>query len=230
MKCLLLLLTSMSIYAAADKNIQHKYSINIVPNNMTVQEKKARFISLFVTPVEKVHGEWMERYLKVKKEIKEGTNREKIEALKKKFDASSDEDLLLRLKPHPVSIVLAQAAMESAWGTSRIFREAKNPFGMWSYDPNEPRIAAEEKRCGKRTVWLKKFKTLNDAIRAYYKTIATGSAYKKFRQLRFKYNDPYKMTPGLDHYSEIGDKYIKDINQIIRDNKFTVYDEKQKNK
>lgn len=223
MKYLLLLLLTTCIYAADTQKKAQKYSVDVIPKKMTVQEKKARFRALFVPSIQKVHSEWMQRYLQVAKDIRKNKNTDKIKNLKTQFKASSDEDLLMRLKPHPVSIALAQAAMESSWGTSRFFREGINPFGMWSSNPHEPRIAAGKKR-GKRTIWLKKFSSIDDAIRAYYKTMATGRAYKKFRQLRLKHNDPFKITPGLDKYSEIGQAYIKEINQVIRYNKFTKYD------
>jgi len=37
----------------------------------------------------------------------------------KKFKTDNNRELLIRMKGHPVSIVLAQAAIESAWGESR---------------------------------------------------------------------------------------------------------------
>jgi len=204
MKYLLLLLLTTCIYAADTQKKAQKYSVDVIPKKMTVQEKKVRFRALFVPSIQKVHSEWMQRYLQVAKDIRENKNTDKIKRLKTKFKASSDEDLLMRLKPHPVSIALAQAAMESSWGTSRFFREGINPFGMWSSNPHEPRIAAGKKR-GKQTM-------------------ATGRAYRKFRQLRLKHTDPFKITPGLDKYSEIGQAYIKEINQVIRYNKFTKHD------
>lgn len=192
---------------------------------MSVQEKKARFRALLVPAVQRVHEELMQNYLDVSQAIADAKDTNKTEALKIKYRATSDSDLLARLKPHPVSIVLAQAALESSWGTSRFFIQANNPFGMWSSNPNEPRIAAGVKRGGKRTIWLRKFKTLDDAVRAYYKTIATGQAYRNFRALRMAYDDPYLITEGLDKYSEIGRTYIREINKVIRYNKFTSYDQ-----
>ena len=39
------------------------------------------------------------------------------------------DQLLLRVAPLPPSLVLAQAAIESAWGTSRFARQGNNLFG-----------------------------------------------------------------------------------------------------
>lgn len=195
---------------------------------MSVKEKKVRFRTFLVPAVQKVHKELMQNYMEIANDIKENKDITKTKSLKIKYNAKSNSDLLARLKPHPVSIVLAQAALESSWGTSRFFLQANNPFGMWSSNPNEPRIAASIKRGGKRTIWLRKFRTLDEAIRAYYETIADGKAYKNFRTLRMLYDDPYIITNGLDKYSEMGQAYIREINQVIRYNNFTIYDANQK--
>ena len=130
----------------------------------------------------------------------------------------------MALKPHPQSIVIAQAAMESAWGTSRFIKEANNIFGMWSINKNEPRIPAAEKRNGTKTIWLKKFDTLEDSIRAYYKLLATSKAYKQFRITRFQTDNPYEIAKKLNHYSELGEKYTKEVISIIKYNELTQYD------
>jgi len=200
-----------------------KYSAEIIPEKMTVQEKKERFRQLIVPAVKQVFGELDQQYKQVKALIKKDTNSDRIKTLKKEYKAESNEDLLLRLKPHPVSIVLAQAAMESAWATSRFFKEAKNIFGVWSFDKNEPRIAAGEKR-GKKTIWLKKYKSIEAAVRDNYRVLARGAAFKKFRKLRMQSNNPFEIVKGLDKYSELGAKYGKELSAVIRFNKFNQFD------
>ncbi len=216
---------SLSLFGLNENNNSVKREIVKAPVHvMSVKERKKRFIKLLVPTVRKVHDELMQRYERIAKDIQNKTNTQEIELLKKKYKAKSDEDLLARLKPHPVSVTLAQAAMESSWATSRFFKEANNVFGMWSSNTNEPRIAAGEKRGGKQTIWLRKFDTIEDSIRAYCEMMAKGKAYSKFRQLRLLYNDPYKITSGLDRYSEMGPDYIKVLNQMIKYNNFTKYD------
>ncbi|MEA1983854.1 MAG: glucosaminidase domain-containing protein, partial [Campylobacterota bacterium] len=144
--------------------------------------------------------------------------------LKDIYKVTSDEKLLLALKPHPQSIALAQAAMESAWATSRFFVEAKNIFGMWSSNPNEPRIAANEKRGGSKTIWLRKFTTVEESVREYYKLMGRGKAFREFRKVRYETNDPFKIILKLDKYSEIGDKYAEELGSMIRYNKFKKFD------
>ena len=94
-----------------------------------------------------------------------------------KYKAVDPLDLLKRIKPHPISITLAQAALESAWGTSRFFVEANNIFGMWSRSKNSANtIKAGEVRKNGKQVHLQKFKSLEDSVRAYYFNLARNKA------------------------------------------------------
>lgn len=200
-----------------------KYVFNIVPEKMTVQQKKERFKSLLVPAAKRVYLDLKKQHDEVRALIESGAGDERIELLKIKYKAVSDKDLLARLKPHPVSIVLAQAAMESAWATSRFFTEAKNVFGVWSFNKDEPRIAAGEQR-GDKTIWLKKYNTIENSIRDNYRVLARGSAYDKFRKLRLITDNPHELVKGLDKYSEIGSEYGKELSSMIRYNKFALFD------
>ena len=224
MRYLIILFMSLTLYCSEEDTNISTVNASSGLNHMSVKEKKKRFIKLLLPSVRHVHDRLMQRYETVSNEIQNKTNTQAIQKLKQEYKAQSDEDLLSRLKPHPISITLAQAAMESSWATSRIFLQAKNIFGMWSSHPKQQRIAAKEKRAGKYTVWLRKFDTIDDSVGAYYEMIAKGKVYNKFRQLRLQYSDPYKITPGLDKYSEMGSAYVTAINNVIKYNKFTKYD------
>ena len=189
---------------------------------MTVQEKKARFISIILPVTQDVYGELLIRYNDVSSELKAGKS-EQYEDLKKEYGASSDEELLMALKPHPISVTLAQAAMESSWATSRFFRKANNIFGVWSFDENDDRIAAGEKR-GDKTVWLKKYSSVEASISDYYRTLARGRAFVEFRRLNLSTNDPYELVKKLDKYSEKGALYGEELTSIIKYNKFYEHD------
>ena len=201
-----------------------EYRADKIPQNMSVATKKKRFYALLVPPIQKVHAELTAEYLRVKDNIINKKEMQEIDRLKLSYKVKSDEELLYALKPHPQSVALAQAAMESAWATSRFFREANNVFGMWSSNKNEPRIAAGEKRGGKKTIWLRKFDSVEDSIRAYYRLMAKGRAYKEFRETRYKTGDVHEIVKKLDKYSEIGELYGKELSQVIKYNKLVKYD------
>ena len=224
MDYLLALLLAFQDEVSQTQLLKPKYLAHVVPKDMSIQTKKKRFLYLVVPPTQNVHKKLMQRYKRVAQDIKNARITEEIASLKKEYGATSDEDLLARLKPHPISITLAQAAMESSWATSRFFNEANNIFGMWSTNPKQERIAAGQQREGNVTIWLRKFDTIDDSIKAYYDLISKAKAYAKLRKLRLETNDPFIITQGLDKYSEIGQAYIDEINSVIRHNNFTKYD------
>lgn len=199
------------------------YSVHVVPKKMTVHEKKQRFAYLVAPAINEVHEELMKQYAEVSRSVTDGINSDLIEKLKQRYNAKSEQDLLKALKPHPQSIGLAQAAMESAWGTSRFFREANNIFGVWSFDEDEPRIAASKKRAGE-TIWVKKYSSIKASVKDYYRVLARGHAFDEFRNLRMKTSDPYRLVKKLDRYSEKGDAYGRELANMIRYNKFDEYD------
>ena len=201
------------------------FSILFVANSfaMSVQEKKRVFLDKVLPGIEIVYNDLQKQYEDIKQDIKNNTNKEKILSLKKKYKVDSDEKLLMALKPHPKSIALSQAAIESAWGTSRFYREANNIFGIWAFGKNTPRIAALQKRGGK-TIWVKKYDSIEQSIRDYYLNISRSFAFKEFRELNMKTSDPFLLVEKLKMYSEKREVYSDELASILRYNKFYKYD------
>jgi len=188
-------------------------------SSQTVQEKKQIFLNKVLPVMQQVYQRNTLRYEKVKKSLDNASAQNEIQNLKIKYKVKSDAKLLEALKPFPLSIALGQGAMESGWGTSRFFREANNIFGVWAYGKNTPRIAALKKRNGK-TIWVKKYASLEDSVEDYYLNIARSFAFSKFRELNMKSDDVYELVKELKMYSEKRELYSKELAQIIRYNKF----------
>jgi Bax protein len=212
----ILLLSAAFIFFSITKS-------NVEPLRITVQEKKERFSALIVPAVNKVYANLMRQYEEVKKITEAGKSSDAIEKLKVEYNATTNSELLMALKPHPKSIAIAQAAMESSWATSRFFREANNAFGVWSFNEDEPRIAALKKR-GDKTIWLRKYKTVEEAVYDYYRTLARSNAFAEFRQAKMISNDPFILVTKLNAYSEKGSVYGEALASIIKFNKFDDYD------
>ncbi len=195
-------------------------------DTMSVSQKKANFLKLVVPPLDEVYEEELNYFNEIKVLIKKNPDNAILEGLRQEYNAKDNLELLMALKPHPKSITLAQAAMESAWGESRFFKEANNLFGVWSYNKNEPRIAASSLR-GEKTIWLKKYPTVKDAIKDYYKMLSRSWAFKEFRELNFekKNQNPYLLVKKLQKYSEKREIYTKELSSMINYNKFTKFDE-----
>ena len=144
-----------------------------------------------------------------------------LEALYTKYKTRDNKKLANRLKTHPVSIILAQAAIESAWGESRFFKKGNNIFGMWSYNKNEPRIKALGNRNGK-AIYVKKYANISDAIDDYFAVIGRG-AYKSFRKQRNITDNPLVLVNYLVNYCELAN-YPSKLRKFIVANKLRKFD------
>lgn len=206
------------------RKVKESKNVSVTPEKMSVEEKKARFIQLLTPAVDKVYLELEQQYRDVSIALESNTNRDKIRVLKKEYRATTDSDLLAAIRPHPRSIALAQAALESSWATSRFFVEANNVFGVWSFNKDEPRIAASGKRNGK-IIWLKKYKSIYASVKDNYRVLARGQAFDEFRALRAMTQNPYHLVKKLDDYSEKGEAYGRELAAVINYNKFAEYDD-----
>jgi len=135
------------------------------------------------------------------------------------------DKLLLSVNIIPTSIVLAQAATESGWGTSRFAKEYNALFGQYTYNEKKG-VIPYEREIGKKHL-IKHFSSLDKSVESYFKNINTHYAYEKFRSIRNAMNednlDIKLLTNALDVYAE--DKsYVDTINSIIDSNEFTQFD------
>ena len=135
-------------------------------------------------------------------------------------------DLKEKVNIFPDSLILAQASLESAWGTSRFAVEGNNFFGQHCFSKSCGISARGDKK-----VKVAKFASVFDSIQSYYRNLNSGDAYKKLRKLRSeefsKLNkmDSLKLTKGLSGYSTLGNgDYAKRLNEVITFNKLQQYD------
>jgi len=133
------------------------------------------------------------------------------------------EKLLLHLDQIPLSMVLAQAAMESAWGTSRFAIEGNNLFGQWCFEEGCGIVPARRSKGANHEV--REFDDAEESIASYFRNINSHPAYKKLRKrrsiLRAK-DEPltgYELIDGLQNYSQRGQAYIDELSSVIRYNK-----------
>ena len=131
-------------------------------------------------------------------------------------------ELLLMVDVIPASLVLAQAANESAWGTSRFALEGNNIFGQWCYVEGCGIIP--NGRVEGATHEVKSFDTIEDAIEGYFLNINTHHLYVGFRQERARLRqlgqrlDPILLVQGLARYSQRGENYIDEVQTMIQQN------------
>jgi Bax protein len=132
------------------------------------------------------------------------------------------DDLLIRVDIIPTSLVLVQAANESAWGTSRFARIGLNFFGIWCYRTGCGMVPGGRNTGAKHEVAA--FQSVDAAVSGYFNNINKHNAYHMFRTIRAQLraqNQPLDagiLATGLLPYSERGAEYIVDITDMLRHN------------
>lgn len=132
------------------------------------------------------------------------------------------EELKKRVLPIPASLVLAQAANESGWGTSRFARQANNLFGEWCF--TEGCGIVPNKRDDSQKHEVRKFSSVEASVVSYMNNLNSHPAYQELRDIRwilFNQKRPVtgqKLAVGLLHYSERGEAYVNEISALIRHN------------
>ncbi len=133
--------------------------------------------------------------------------------------------LLRRVDTIPPSLVLAQAANESAWGSSRFARLGNNLFGEWTYQAGSG-IVPEDRPPG-ATYEVRKFSSIYASIRSYMNNLNRNGAYANLRKIREnlrKTNQKVSgiaLAQGLENYSQRGADYINEIQKMIRHNELS---------
>ena len=144
------------------------------------------------------------------------------------YKGSNIGELLMRVDIVPLSLALAQAAIESGWGTSRYLREGNALYGQYTFDKSLG-LKPQDRDKGK-DFYVRKFINLSDSTRSYLKNINTHNAYVKFRQERgtLRMNGDtltgLSLSRFLDNYSERRSAYVADIKTIIETNNFMKFD------
>ena len=136
--------------------------------------------------------------------------------------------LKIRLDEIPISMAIAQAAKETGWGTSRFAQEGNALFGQWTWTGEGIKPAGAD---DDSTHKVMKFKVLQASVKAYHRNLNTHSSYKEFRSARAQLRDEGKeldsliLTKYLDRYAETGKEYVKILQQIIKQNQLTDFDD-----
>ena len=136
--------------------------------------------------------------------------------------------LKIRMDEVPVSMAIAQAAKETGWGTSRFAQEGNALFGQWTWSGEGIKPAGAEDGTTHKVM---KFVVLQASVKAYQRNLNTHSTYKNFRKARAEMRDKKKeldsliLTEYLDKYAETGKEYVRILQQIIKQNRLTDFDD-----
>lgn len=147
----------------------------------------------------------------------------------------SRDDIPAMLARHdvvPPSLALAQAATESAWGTSRFVREGNAMFGEWTFADNHKGIVPSDRGVGKNHR-VRAFDSLYESVLSYVTNLNKHRAYKEFRVQRAAMRakgqtlDGLVLAGALHRYSERGAAYVSELRTIISTNDLDMLDRAQ---
>lgn len=135
------------------------------------------------------------------------------------FSVKHLRTLLRRVDILPSSLVLAQAANESAWGTSRFAVDGNNYFGQWCYSEGCGLVPKSRSEGASHEVQA--FDSPADSVAAYFMNVNTFPSYQYLREMRQDMRqtdqpiDGKRLSEGLIEYSERGADYIKELQTMI---------------
>lgn len=208
-------------------------------------ERKELFISRIAPMAAKVNREielTRERLLSIDAGMEAGRTtgpmqRNFVRAVAGRYGFDNDREMnrallrevLARVDVVPVSLVVAQAAIESGWGTSRFAQHGNNLFGMRIYDVGEGMVPRE--RAAGEEFELAVYDGPREAIRSYMQNLNTHPRYRELRDLRAQLRragaviDGERLADGLLHYSEQGAEYVGQVKSIISYNELKKFDQ-----
>jgi Bax protein len=135
-------------------------------------------------------------------------------------DDGNLDELFRRVDVVPPALALAQAALETGWGTSSVAQRGHAMFGQMVF-----RIDADG-----TVASVKTFSNLAAAVEAYAYNLNTHRAYADFRKVRANMRssgrviDGYELSNHLIRYSERKLDYVQAVRGLIRVNNLQPFD------
>ena len=139
------------------------------------------------------------------------------------------DELMTRVDIIPASLVLAQAAIESGWGTSRFAAQGSALFGQWTYGDSGI-MPKEQRTASKGDYKIRAFADPKDSIRAYLLNLNSHQTYTTLRRQRQSLRAQGKpltgiaLASGLRNYSERGQAYVDELRTLIHRNRLETAD------
>lgn len=145
-------------------------------------------------------------------------------------EGTSREELLRRIDLVPASLALAQAALESGWGTSRFSFQGNALFGVrtWHVDAG---LRPAELDPGQNYA-VRRYRMLSDSVCSYMHNLNVSAYYAGFRAERARLRHSgaergrwgYELADTLDTYSEGGSRYTAIVRNVIESNRLDDFD------
>lgn len=209
-----------------------------------IELKKQVFFDYFEPFIDVVNAriiEDRERILAIRNKVALGNrltsgDRRYLESLAERYELEADNlrseeflnVLLRRVDKIPASLALAQAANESAWGTSRFAQDGNNLFGQWCYSDGCGIVPSRRRQGASHEV--KSFDSVLESVEAYIHNLNTFPSYQMLRRIRQQLRqqnrpvDGISLADGLESYSSRGLDYIEELQNMIYSNNLLARD------
>lgn len=253
--CLLLLVIFSTVFFTVQEDIAPEEPLiveeeplpEIVPDFASIMDvdlKKQLFFDFIEPYVDQVNREIIQersRILSIREKI---SRREDLTAsdirylstLAELYELETDDItgqefmtiLLRRVDKIPASLALAQAANESAWGTSRFAQDGYNFFGQWCYTDGCGIVPSRRREGASHEV--KRFESVKESVQAYIHNLNTFPSYQMLRRIRQQLRqqnrpvDGVSLADGLESYSSRGHDYIDEVQTMIYTNNLLARD------
>ena len=206
-------------------------------DEIPISKRKSDFILKMLPIVQEVNEKILskrERIFLIEKRLKTNSlsvlDADSLKRLFREYNVKNNDfkELKSRTDIIPISLTIAQAAIESGWGTSRFALKGNAFFGQKIVGSNGNGIKPIENK--NPLVKVRSFNTLKDSVYAYAKNLNTHNAYKKFRQVRREQRslsqtlDGHYLAKTLKNYYELGKPYITKVQSIIKGNNLGRFD------
>ena len=219
-----------SNYLESIQKIEDKYAAQL----KNAKKKKNTFIKIVMPLILDENNKILENRKKLFKILGKSTNSMGEKRwLKRRFKEYGIKkgditELKVRMDIIPPSIAIAQAAVESGWGTSRFALEGNAMFGQWTWSKNGIEPTEKSKNQDHKIL---KFSMLRSSVKAYKNNLNTHRGYREFREKRAELRKNNKKISGLKlvnylyNYAATGKEYTKILKRTIDQNGLTDFDD-----
>jgi len=195
---------------------------------LPINKQKQEFKKILIPMIEKENAKILKERNLVKSIFRQSlfmldwNNMIILSKLAKKYqikDIYNETSFLKKIDIIPTELILAQGAVESAWGRSYFAREANNLFGQWDYSG---RGLVPKNRDANKTHTVRIFSSPQESLAVYMRNLNRNPAYKKFREVRYEYRQKHKKFTAevaattLVLYSQLREVYVKILQNIIK--------------
>ena len=139
-----------------------------------------------------------------------------------------DDTLIRHIDAIPISLAMAQAAVESGWGTSRFALQGNALYGQWVWNEKKgikPKFASDNNAV------VRSFDNLYESVKAYLVNLNSHRAYSAMRAKRKRSCSQKKLISGynlanwMGNYAITREEYIKILRLVIKTNKLEALDD-----